>query len=105
MTRAINHATFTQARVLTWPKRWEEARNTWSEKDTLLEIAAEEHAINGPSWLFCAAYDAATRPDERDEHIARFEEELEAAQEVAMASDHRAAWTPVYAAAMEAEWL
>lgn len=62
--------------------RWEEARGTWSEKPTLRKIAAEELRKNGPSWLFCAAFDAATAtdPDERAEHIAAFEQELEATE-------------------------
>lgn len=98
---AINHA-FTPD--LSYSTRWEQARGTWTEKQTLLEIAAEEHRKNGPSWLFCAAMDAATRPDERDEHIARFEEELETMEELAHAAAHLAGKTAGEIATLNAEW-
>lgn len=71
--------------------RWSQAKGTWSEKQTLLEIAAEELRENGQTWLFAAAMDAATRPDERDEHVARLEEEIEALEERAHAAAHLAA--------------
>lgn len=73
MTRAIDHATFTQARVEPWYVQWEQARGTFSEKRVLMEIAAE--ALNHDPDVWYAAFDAAnaTDPDERAEHIATLE--------------------------------
>jgi hypothetical protein len=84
--------------------RWEEARGTFSEKRVLLKIAAEELSKNGETWLFAAAMDAATRPEERDEHIARFEEELEAAEEAEFARLHLTTMAPAHLARIEREW-
>lgn len=105
MTRLPDHRAFTQASEQSWSTRWEQARGTYSEKRVLLEIAAEELRINGETWLFAAAFDAATRPaDERAEHLARFEEELEAAEEVKLAAAHCAAMPPERLALLNSGW-
>jgi hypothetical protein len=81
MTRAIDHATFTQARVEPWYVQWEQARGKYTEKRVLMEIAAS--ALNRDYDVWMAAYDAATAtdPDERAEHIATLERLFDEAAE------------------------
>lgn len=81
MTRAIDHATFTQARVEPWYVQWEQARGTYSENRVLAGIAASARDHDWDVW--CAAMDAIDAPDEdeRAEHIATLERLFDEAAE------------------------
>lgn len=54
-----------------WETRWQQAKDTALAKECLVSIAAE--ALNNHPDIWVAAFDAATRPDERDEHVSELE--------------------------------